>query len=192
MRARMFAVIAALALAAALLPAAIASGTRTQPVDAPWPMFHHDAQHTGQSPYLGPMSPVLKWRYATGGAITSSQFWTNTLGYAIKIKNAEILISGDQWPNNTYPNIGVTTPQPIQYLGGVNVLPQGKIAGHYGIATNAPFQPQHGWRTLTPYDPPVLLNPGDALWFLANCSTAGSNPVLRFGYNIQYRVLFDH
>jgi outer membrane protein assembly factor BamB len=72
MKAKMLAVIAALALAAAFLPAAQANRPRSQPAEAPWPMFRHDALHTGRSPYLGPMSPVLKWRYATGGPITSS------------------------------------------------------------------------------------------------------------------------
>jgi hypothetical protein len=31
--------------------------------NAPWPMFQHDPQHTGRSPYVGPASPTLKWRY---------------------------------------------------------------------------------------------------------------------------------
>jgi outer membrane protein assembly factor BamB len=26
-----------------------------------WPMFGHDARHTGRSPYVGPDTPVLKW-----------------------------------------------------------------------------------------------------------------------------------
>jgi len=28
-----------------------------------WPMFGHDPQHTGRSPYVGPQSPTLKWRF---------------------------------------------------------------------------------------------------------------------------------
>lgn len=31
--------------------------------DSPWPMFRHDPQHTGRSPYLGPEQGVLKWRH---------------------------------------------------------------------------------------------------------------------------------
>jgi hypothetical protein len=31
--------------------------------NAPWPMLQHDPQHTGRSPYVGPASPTLKWRY---------------------------------------------------------------------------------------------------------------------------------
>lgn len=37
-----------------------------------WPMFRHDLQHTGKSPYNGPNSPVLKWSYATGSYVNSS------------------------------------------------------------------------------------------------------------------------
>jgi hypothetical protein len=40
--------------------------------DSPWPMFHHDLQHTGRSPYIGPDVPTLKWSYVTGGVIHSS------------------------------------------------------------------------------------------------------------------------
>ena len=72
MRSRMLLAVAAFVFLAALLPAAGASRTRSQLADAPWPMFHHDVQHTGRSPLLGPMSPLLKWRYATGGAVKSS------------------------------------------------------------------------------------------------------------------------
>ena len=31
-------------------------------VPASWPMFLSDPQHTGRSPYIGPDTPVLKWR----------------------------------------------------------------------------------------------------------------------------------
>lgn len=30
---------------------------------SPWPMFQHDAQHTGRSPYVGPRTPALKWSF---------------------------------------------------------------------------------------------------------------------------------
>ena len=36
--------------------------------ESPWPMFQHDAQHTGRSPFVGPETNVLKWSFATGGA----------------------------------------------------------------------------------------------------------------------------
>jgi uncharacterized repeat protein (TIGR02543 family) len=40
--------------------------------DTPWPMFHHDLQHTGLSPYVGPEAPLFKWSYATGSHVISS------------------------------------------------------------------------------------------------------------------------
>jgi outer membrane protein assembly factor BamB len=38
---------------------------------SPWPMFHQNPQHTGQSPFQGPATPFLKWTFQTGGAIDS-------------------------------------------------------------------------------------------------------------------------
>lgn len=32
----------------------------------PWPMFRHDPQYTGRNPYVGPASPVEKWRFEMG------------------------------------------------------------------------------------------------------------------------------
>jgi outer membrane protein assembly factor BamB len=40
-------------------------------LESPWPMFQHDPQHTGRSPYSGPSTPKVKWSYTTGGAIDS-------------------------------------------------------------------------------------------------------------------------
>ncbi|MDI6810261.1 MAG: PQQ-binding-like beta-propeller repeat protein [archaeon] len=40
--------------------------------NSPWPMFRHDPQHTGRSPYTGPETPTLKWSYVTRGCIRSS------------------------------------------------------------------------------------------------------------------------
>jgi len=31
--------------------------------DSPWPMFQHDPQHTGRSPYIGPQTDNVKWTY---------------------------------------------------------------------------------------------------------------------------------
>lgn len=39
---------------------------------APWPMFRHDAQHTGRSSYAGSITNNLKWKFSSGGEITSS------------------------------------------------------------------------------------------------------------------------
>jgi len=38
----------------------------------PWPMFRHDLQHTGRSPYIGPTYPIEKWTYLVKDLILSS------------------------------------------------------------------------------------------------------------------------
>ena len=35
--------------------------------NSPWPMFQHDPQHTGQSPYVGPSRLALQWRAPVEG-----------------------------------------------------------------------------------------------------------------------------
>jgi len=42
---------------------------------SPWPMFRHDPQHTGRTPYIGPQSPSVKWtvwEVSQGNDIASS------------------------------------------------------------------------------------------------------------------------
>jgi outer membrane protein assembly factor BamB len=39
---------------------------------APWPMFHCDLQHTGTSPYVGPQTGVLEWKFRTNDRIGCS------------------------------------------------------------------------------------------------------------------------
>ncbi len=39
---------------------------------SPWPMFRGNAQHTGQSPYVGAQTDSLKWKYQTGDYVDSS------------------------------------------------------------------------------------------------------------------------
>ena len=47
--------------------------------DSPWPMLQHDPQHTGRSPYKGPETPELKWKYQIAGFNSlynlSSGYW---------------------------------------------------------------------------------------------------------------------
>jgi outer membrane protein assembly factor BamB len=39
-------------------------------------MFGHDAQHSGRSPFTGPATPTLKWKYNLGGNGDYSVSWT--------------------------------------------------------------------------------------------------------------------
>lgn len=42
-----------------------------QLADSAWPMFKHDARHTGLSPYAGPENNTLKWKYALPSSVGS-------------------------------------------------------------------------------------------------------------------------
>ena len=45
---------------------------QAQLANAPWPMFRHDLQQTGRSPFTATEVPIEKWSFATGGSVTSS------------------------------------------------------------------------------------------------------------------------
>src|SRR5439155_23929399 len=57
----------------ATIAVAVPAATSAAPPDdglasSAWPMFQHDARHTGQSPYVGPMGRLRrKWRVAVEG-----------------------------------------------------------------------------------------------------------------------------
>ncbi len=44
----------------------------SQLADTPWPMFLHDRQHTGRSPYACPDSVTLIWKFQTNGEVSDS------------------------------------------------------------------------------------------------------------------------
>jgi outer membrane protein assembly factor BamB len=43
-----------------------------QLASAPWPCYGQNVKHTGQSPYIGPLTPTLKWTFTTGNFVRSS------------------------------------------------------------------------------------------------------------------------
>jgi len=43
-----------------------------QLADTPWPMFHHDLNHTGLSTGYGPDTSVVNWTFSTGDRISGS------------------------------------------------------------------------------------------------------------------------
>jgi Tol biopolymer transport system component len=52
------------ALLACLLSSASSAQTPNPLADTPWPMYQHDPQHTGRSPFLGPLHKLeLHWTY---------------------------------------------------------------------------------------------------------------------------------
>ncbi len=63
------AAVAATAIAALL---GSAPGARAQLASSAWPMFQHDARHTGQSQLLGPDRPRVKWTYKGRNRLVSA------------------------------------------------------------------------------------------------------------------------
>lgn len=47
-------------------------GVAAQAQQSPWPMFRHDARHTGHTPYTGPPTPTEAWTFAANDGIVSS------------------------------------------------------------------------------------------------------------------------
>ena len=50
-----------------LIAAQFSLGLPAHAVTPPWPMFQHDAQHTGRSAATGPTTATLDWDFATSG-----------------------------------------------------------------------------------------------------------------------------
>ena len=59
-------------LLAIFLLAAFGGVISAQPADTPWPMFRHDARHTGVSQYSGSPGAGLKWSYYSGWPVLCS------------------------------------------------------------------------------------------------------------------------
>jgi len=49
----------------------------TIPADHPWPMFHHDTKHTGQTNSTGPATPTIAWKFHVDNGIVSSAAISN-------------------------------------------------------------------------------------------------------------------
>ena len=56
----------------ALMICALTSPAAAQLADTPWPMFHHDLNHTGLSIHHGPDTSTVKWTFSTGDRIDGS------------------------------------------------------------------------------------------------------------------------
>ncbi len=44
----------------------------TVAAEHPWPMFRHDLQHSGRTPFTGPAAPTVQWNFESTGGIVSS------------------------------------------------------------------------------------------------------------------------
>ena len=71
-----FGAIAILGVAAfAILAVVIRTSSQAQlaPVSSSWPMFHHDLDHTGLSPFnTSTNAGALRWKFTTGNHVESS------------------------------------------------------------------------------------------------------------------------
>ena len=80
----------------------------------PWPMFHHDARHTGQSEYAGPSVPVFAWSYRLCGNGWMSRdscpaLWSDGRVYVGSPDNnlySFSSIGGLVWSYQTYSAVG--------------------------------------------------------------------------------------
>ncbi|MDP6716694.1 MAG: PQQ-binding-like beta-propeller repeat protein, partial [SAR202 cluster bacterium] len=68
-----------LLIVAVLLALALSSGDSLavasppqQVADSVWPMFGHDRQRTGRSPFTGPQTPEESWSFQASGDVFSS------------------------------------------------------------------------------------------------------------------------
>ncbi|MEM2584563.1 MAG: PQQ-binding-like beta-propeller repeat protein, partial [Thermoproteota archaeon] len=64
--------LASILAASLVLAFQLASANSDGLADTPWPMFKHDPQHTGRSPYLGSQTNTTKWKYETGDYVRPS------------------------------------------------------------------------------------------------------------------------
>ena len=81
------------ALAAAWLALLAPTAGADLSTNSHWPMFRHEAQHTGQAAVSGPNTAALRWRQATGGSVYSSPSVFNDPG-ARKVW----YLHGESWP----------------------------------------------------------------------------------------------
>ena len=65
----------------ALIGAIMVMPATAQLADTPWPMFHHDLNHTGLSPYTGPDTNATKWTYSNTGRVSLAFHSSNRFGW---------------------------------------------------------------------------------------------------------------
>jgi hypothetical protein len=96
--------------APAVSPIQISEAITTTVADTPWPMYQHDPQHTGRSPFMGPThTPRLLWvaqlpQYSgENGGITIDQDGSLLISVGSFLHNFDPVSRKLRW---TYPNGG--------------------------------------------------------------------------------------
>ena len=87
-----------IALAAGILALLTPAARADLSTNSHWPMFRHEAAHSGRAAVSGPNAAALRWRQVTGGSVNSSPAVFNDPG-ARKIWN----FHGETWPGRATP-----------------------------------------------------------------------------------------
>ncbi len=95
-------------LVVCLIVCGVASAQLT---NAPWPMFHHDLNHTGRSPYTGPGEVNVKWSYSTGNWVESSPAVASDGTIYIGSDDGKLYALADLTP----PRVSIISPQNTTY-----------------------------------------------------------------------------
>jgi hypothetical protein len=144
---------------------------------APWPMFQHDTQRSGRSPYVGPQGPNVKWTFqdssipfwepvvAADGTIYVGGGYTGDIGgfYAIKPDGSL------KWVNNS-----------IRVFEGPVLGPEGQIyVIAYAYPDNNPFllalnpdgteRWRYEWFSIDYYDAELVIDPNGNIYHLTGC-----------------------
>ncbi|MCJ7655831.1 MAG: PQQ-binding-like beta-propeller repeat protein [Dehalococcoidia bacterium] len=97
--------------------------------ESPWPMFQHDIQHTGRSPFAGPETATPKWIFSTGGYIGASSPPVIGVGDIVFIHSSDgklYAINPDGSLKWSFTTGGSTNPAPAIALDGTIYVPSGR------------------------------------------------------------------
>jgi outer membrane protein assembly factor BamB len=117
------------------MPSAVPTATPRAPTATPipagsaaWPMFGHDAQHSGRSPFAAPARPSLRWS-RPGGAATSPILGPDGVLY----------LAGQGWLAALGPDGAQRWTLPLEASGGEPALaPDGTLyvrTGRFGLSS---------------------------------------------------------
>jgi pimeloyl-ACP methyl ester carboxylesterase len=152
-------------------------GFQPPPSTDPWPMFQHDAQRSGRSPYVGPQGPNVKWTFqdssipfwepvvAADGTIYVGGGYTGDIGgfYAINPDGSL------KWVNNS-----------IRVFEGPVLGPEGQIyVIAYAYPDNHPFllalnpdgteRWRYEWFSVDYYDAELVIDENGNIYHLTGC-----------------------
>jgi len=132
-----------------------------------WPMFQHDLQHTGRSPYVGPQAANLKWTFTLdAGATNSPAIASDGTLYVCASNGGQRLYAinpdgTEKWSNPTWRNMN-STPA-VGSDGTIYVVQAGDLAAYYPDHT-------HKWSYAVGefiYSHPAI-GPDGTIYFTAN------------------------